>query len=131
MYNPDKACETMFTMLKKICEQRGISHHALAREAGMSTSTISYLMNGKTKPQIYTVLMLCNVLNVRISDLFDREDAREHETEIELVKICVTREEERILECYRSFPENKRKLLSTYLDMLEQYHGEDGVESGR
>lgn len=45
--------------------------HALANKAGISTSTISYLVNGKTKPQIYTILMLCNVLEVRISDLFD------------------------------------------------------------
>ena len=71
MYDPDKECKEMIETVKRLCEQKNITPHALAKQAGISTSTISYLVNGKTKPQVYTVLLLCNVLGVRISDLFD------------------------------------------------------------
>ena len=74
MYNPDEECKAMVAALKRLCEQKGMSPHALAREAGISTSTISYLMKGKTRPQVYTVLELCNVLGVSINELFDRPD---------------------------------------------------------
>lgn len=71
MYNPDKECKEMITAIQRLCEQKNMTLHALAKEAGISTSTISYLVNGKTKPQVYTILMFCNALGVRISDLFD------------------------------------------------------------
>lgn len=60
MYDPDKECKEMIETVKRLCEQKNITPHVLAKQAGISTSTISYLVNGKTKPQVYTVLLLCN-----------------------------------------------------------------------
>ena len=98
MYNPDEECKAMVAALKKLCEQKGMSPHALAKEAGISTSTISYLMKGKTRPQVYTVLELCNVLGVSINELFDRPDAdMSAETGIQYI----TCDEKNMLECYR------------------------------
>lgn len=54
MYDPDEECKAMIAEIKRLCEQMNLTPHALAKEAGISTSTISYLMNGKTKPQVYT-----------------------------------------------------------------------------
>lgn len=100
--------------------------HALAKEAGISTSTISYLVNGKTKPQVYTILMLCNVLGVRISDLFDNSAML---TEISSSGVqYITCEEEKLLDCYRGLSDEKRKLLRIYVDMLRQYEDELFVE---
>lgn len=79
MYNPDEECKTMVAALKKLCEQKGMSPHALAKEAGISTSTISYLMKGKTKPQVYTILELCNVLGISISVVRSRQSNRRME----------------------------------------------------
>ena len=59
MYDPDEECKAMIATIKRLCEQKNMTPHALAKEAGISTSTISYLVNGKTKPQVYTILMLC------------------------------------------------------------------------
>lgn len=42
MYNPDEECKAMVAALKKLCEQRGVSLHTVARKAGISTSTMSY-----------------------------------------------------------------------------------------
>lgn len=60
MYDPHdhEECRTMIATIKKLCEQKKMTPHALAKEVGISTSTISYLVNGKTKPQIYCKLRL-------------------------------------------------------------------------
>ena len=121
MYDPDKECKEMIEAVKRLCEQKNITPHALAKQAGISTSTISYLVNGKTKPQVYTVLLLCNVLGVRISDLFDTVAT----TEISESRVqYITYDEEKLLECYRELSDKKRELLRIYVDMLRQYEDE-------
>ena len=125
MYDPDKECKEMIETVKRLCEQKNITPHALAKQAGISTSTISYLVNGKTKPQVYTVLLLCNVLGVRISDLFDTVAT----TEISESRVqYITYDEEKLLECYRELSDKKRELLRIYVDMLRQYEDELFVE---
>lgn len=74
MYDPDEACRMMAASIKRICGQRGISPYALAKKAGISASSISYLLNGRTRPQVYTVLLICNALGVTIGELFDVEN---------------------------------------------------------
>ena len=121
MYDPDKECKEMIETVKRLCEQKNITPHALAKQAGISTSTISYLVNGKTMPQVYTVLLLCNVLGVRISDLFDTVAT----TEISESRVqYITYDEEKLLECYRELSDKKRELLRIYVDMLRQYEDE-------
>ena len=120
MYNPDEECKAMVVALKKLCEQKGMSPHALAKEAGISTSTISYLMKGKTRPQVYTVLELCNVLGVSINELFSRPDTYvTAETGIQYI----TCDEKNLLDCYRGLSDKKKELLRIYVDMLRQYKG--------
>ena len=55
MYDPENDCKKLVLKLKKLCEEKGKSSYMLAKEAGISPSTLSYLLNGKTKPQVYTV----------------------------------------------------------------------------
>lgn len=126
MYDPDEECKAMIAAIKRLCEQKNMSPHALAKEAGISTSTISYLLNGKTKPQVCTVLLLCNVLGVRISDLFDNNVVS---TEISESGVqYITCEEEKLLNCYRGFSDKKKEFLRIYVDMLQRYDDELFVE---
>lgn len=121
MYDPDEECKAMIVAIKRLCEQKNMTPHALAKEAGVSTSTISYLVNGKTKPQVYTILLLCNVLGVRISDLFDNVAT----TEISGLGVrYITWEEEKLLDYYRGLSDKKKELLRIYVDMLQQYEDE-------
>lgn len=123
MYDPDEECKAMIAAIRKLCEKRNMTTHALAKEAGISASTISNLVNGKTKPQVCTVLMLCHVLGVRISDLFDDGpvSAKNPGSGVQYI----TYEEERLLDCYRRLSDRKRELLGIYVDMLQQY--DDGL----
>lgn len=127
MYNPDEECKAMITAIKRLCEQKNITPHALAKEAGISTSTISYLVNGKTKPQVCTVLMLCNVLGVRIGDLFDNNVISTKISEPGIQHI--TCEEEKLINCYRGLSDKKKELLRIYVDMLERYDDRVFVEA--
>ena len=121
MYDPDEECKAMIVAIKRLCEQKNMTPHALAKEAGVSTSTISYLVNGKTKPQVYTIMLLCNVLGVRISDLFDNVAT----TEISGLGVrYITWEEEKLLDYYRGLSDKKKELLRIYVDMLQQYEDE-------
>lgn len=126
MYDPDEECKAMIATIKRLCEQKNMTPHALAKEAGISTSTISYLVNRKTKPQVYTILVICNVLGVRISDLFDNVAI----TEISGSGVqYITCEEEKLLDCYRGLSDKKRELLRIHVDMLRQYEDELLVEN--
>lgn len=73
MYNPDEDYQVMLAKLKTICQNKNITQYALAKATGMSTSSISCLMRGETKPYIYTVLTICDALNVTIADLLERQ----------------------------------------------------------
>lgn len=140
MYDVDEKCKSMVATIKKLCEEKNMTLHALAKEAGISTSTISYLINGKTKPQVYTVLMLCNVLDITISDLFDdhmvvqaeknpSEEDKVHTEKSESVLQYITSEENTLLDFYRNFSSQKKELLRIYMDMLWQYSGEIELKS--
>lgn len=110
MYNPDEDYQVMLAKLKTICQNKNITQYALAKATGMSTSSISCLMRGETKPYIYTVLTICDALNVTIADLLERQGYDENL--------------EGLIETYRCLsPENKR-MLKVYLDMLLHYNGE-------
>lgn len=126
MYDPDEECKEMIAAIKRLCEQKNMTPYALAKQAGISSSTISYLVNGKTKPQVYTILVLCNVLGVRISDLFDDETAP-----VEIIESrgqYITYEEKKVIDCYRGLSDKKKELLRIYMDMLRQYDEEFFVE---
>ena len=113
-YNPEQKCENLIRNIRKQCENHDISYYALAKEADVSTSTLHALMAGKTKPYMYTVYKLCNALDISIMDLLDDEDMPENTTELN------TKERE-IISSYRKFSRSKKRMLETYMRMLEQY----------
>lgn len=58
------------------------------------------------------MLMLCNVLGVKFSELFD-ENCVEADEE--------NKNEKMLLEVYRGLTDEKREMLRTYIDMLSKY----------
>ncbi|MGN0316263.1 MAG: helix-turn-helix transcriptional regulator [Fusicatenibacter sp.] len=125
-------------MIRKIeiyCRKKGMTHNALAKKAGISTSTLSYLLGGKSKPYVYTILQICNALGISLHDLVgdetkssllsDMEVDADGKLRIEEAEEPEESDEKRselvLCERYRGLPEQKQKLLLTYLEMLEQY----------
>lgn len=132
MYNPDEECKKIIDKIRIICRQKGITAYALAKKANISTSTVSYILNGKTKPQIYTLFQLCNALEASIHELLEHSDTEntvsgQSYSRNKLSETGLTADEEKLVECYRYLPEKKKEWLKMCMDMLRQY-GADNVQ---
>lgn len=112
MCDPEKEYKDMLEKLIMICKQKKVSQYYLAKHTGISTSSISALMKGETRPYIYTILLICNALGITLNDLLD-EDNIERD-----------KEERWLLAKYRLLTSEKKKLLKVYVDMLLQYEEE-------
>lgn len=65
-------------------------------------------MTGKTKPYVYTLILICNALEIPLATIFEESGN-------------VNSEEQEIVESYRMMGIEKRKLLRLYIEMLLQY----------
>ena len=74
MYNSKEKCKEIAQKFKQICEAKGTTPYKIAKKAGLSSSTVSCFLNGKTIPRIDTMMMLCNQLGVFITDFFDERE---------------------------------------------------------
>lgn len=59
--------------IKELMKVKGWNTYTLAMEAGLTTSTLYGVMNGRTQPTIVTIESLCIALNISLSDFFDVE----------------------------------------------------------
>ena len=54
--------------------QQNLSVRDLAAKSGISKSELSYIILGRTVPNIYTLHSICNALGISLSDFFDFDD---------------------------------------------------------
>lgn len=110
-YKDNEANETyqkMLTTLQRYCKEKKMTVYALAKATGLSTSSLSNLLKGNTKPYVYTLLLICEALSISITDLFAE-------------KAEPLKEEEKIISSYRKMSNKKKRMLVEYIKMLEQY----------
>lgn len=69
----DETYQKMLEKLREHCEREKMSIYALAKNTNLSTSSLSNLLNGKTKPYVYTLLLICDALSISITDLADKD----------------------------------------------------------
>lgn len=109
MYNVEAKCVELSRKFREISEANGSTPYKLARKAGISSSTISGFLKGKSKPRIDTLLIICNQLGIFMEE---RESMEQY-----------ARDEQELVKAYRSLSKEKRKQLSTYVKMLQEYSG--------
>lgn len=77
---------TYFTVRNRLialCYEKKISIHRLAIESAVAPSTIKNILYGKSQnPGIVTLKMLCDGLEISLTDFFDTEEFRNLEQEI-------------------------------------------------
>ncbi len=67
----------------ELCEQKNITIYRLALDSGVSQSTIKSILYGKSKnPGIVTLKMLCDGLEINISEFFNTEVFKNLEQEM-------------------------------------------------
>lgn len=111
MYNIQKKCTELAERLKKICEEKESTPYKIAKKAGISSSTMNDFLKGRSNPRIDTLLIICNQLEISMTDFFDEQ---EYIGEL-------TKNENNLIKAYRGLSKEKRKQLSIYINMLEQY----------
>ena len=109
MYTPDEDYQHILDKLNAIRKQKNISKYALAKATGMYTSSMSNLLNGKTKPYLYNMLLICNVLRIPLGELLEKDNCEN---------------EEWLISAYRTMTPEKQRMLQIYADMLLHYDRE-------
>lgn len=110
MYNPDKDYQYMLDKLNSIRKQKNMSKYALAKATGMSSSSMSNLLNGKTKPYLYNMLLICNAMHISMEELLQNKNYN-----------CEN--EEALISAYRDMTPQKQQMLQVFTDMLLKYDG--------
>ena len=117
MYDPNEECKAMIAALKELCQRKNMTPHGLAKKAGLSPSTVYAIWNGTAKPQVATILAVCNALDVKIGDLFDRNGGA--------ALGDITCEEEKLMESYERLSEENKEKFKEYIDVLSEFLDKD------
>lgn len=111
MYDAKEKCNEIAQRFKQLCDMRGVTPYKIAKKAGLSSSTVSCFLAGKSMPRVDTMLILCNQLEISISEFFEEREKLDLQSD----------EEKKIIETYRNLSMQRQKLLQIYLEMLLYY----------
>ena len=70
MYN----LKNMGLKIKQVRKKQGISQEKLAEMTNMNLKTIIRVENAQCSPSIDTIIKIANVLNIKVTDLFETHD---------------------------------------------------------
>ena len=77
------ARECVVNRIVQLCQERNMAINALARSSAVPPSTLKNIINGKSQnPGIVTIKMLCDGLDISLTEFFDTEEFRTLEQEI-------------------------------------------------
>ena len=96
--------------LEQLLREHGMRSAQLAREAGMSTSTLDDILKGKTNEYnvgVDKMLRISEILGVTVEELYDRGSAQEPDPE-----------EQRLIRCFRELNAEGREKAVEYLEDL-------------
>lgn len=77
-----KAC--VVNRIYQLIDEKQYTINGLARHAGLPPTTLKNILNGQSKnPGIITLKIICDGLDISLTDFFDTDDFRRLEQEIE------------------------------------------------
>ena len=62
--------------IRQLRERKGVSLRKLARLSGVGAATLSRIESGEANPRLSTLLQLADVLDVSVTDLFEKSSGR-------------------------------------------------------
>lgn len=61
--------------IQHLCKNEGISFYTLSYKSAVPMTTLMHIINCSTKnPGIFTLIKICNGLNITIKDFFDTKE---------------------------------------------------------
>lgn len=103
------------TLLRAL-KRAGMTQSRLAEQVGVTQAYISQICTGKRVPTVGTLERIGDCLNMTVEEFFS--DGAE--TAAQSDRMPLTREEARLLVCYRSMNSRNRKAVSMLAEQLRQ-----------
>lgn len=81
--------KTLGLKIKEIRKRQQISQEKLAEMTNMHLKTVMRVENAQCSPSIDTIIKIANVLNVKITDLFETHDFKTRNEIIDDIQNCI------------------------------------------
>ena len=98
--------------LRKILKQKGWTRYRLSKESGLSESTITNIFNRGNTPTIGTLEIICNSMNITLSQFFADNEMVELSPEqkklYDIWKLLTPEKKEASLQMMRAMNNNKQ-----------------------
>ena len=100
--------------IRQLCEVRGWTVYRLAKESGITFSTLCTMLNKSNLPSVPTLLKLCKGFEITLSQFFDYSNS----------DVVLTVEQTMLLSKLEDLSPNNRAAAEKYIDFLlsEQSH---------
>lgn len=94
--------------IKALCESRGWTSYRLAKESGITYSTLCTMLNKAYAPSISTLIKICNGFGITLAQFFDED----------FTNAAITPEQHEHLQLWESLTEENRTAAEKYLRFL-------------
>ncbi len=95
--------------LRQFMEQKGWTEYRLAKEAGLSQSTIANIFHRQTLPSIPTLQTLCQAFGITLSQFFAEGEA-----------VALSAEQAEVLAAYCRLTPRRQELVAAMLEELQK-----------
>lgn len=95
------------TRIRQLMDERGWSEYRLAKEAGLSQSTVTNIFKRNNAPTIPTLEALCRAFHITMAQFFTEGDD----------PIGLTEEQRRLLSTWSILTEEQQKGMLNFLDL--------------
>lgn len=94
--------------INTICKSRSWTYYRLAKESGITYSTLCTMLHKSNAPSIPTLIKICNGLGITLAQFFDTGDER----------VLLTQAQKTHLACWDNLSEENRKTVGKFIGFL-------------
>ena len=94
--------------LRHLMEQKGWTEYRLAKETGLSQSTIANIFHRQTLPSIPTLQTLCQAFGITLSQFFAENEP-----------VALSAEQTKMLAAYSCLTPKRQKLVAAMIEELQ------------
>lgn len=100
---------TVQQRIRELMEQRGWSEYRLAKESGLSQSTVTKIFDRNNLPTIPTLEAICKALHISLSEFFAEENE----------PLFLTPDQREHLSLWNRLDKNQQKLLDDFFKTIK------------
>ena len=94
--------------IKELMEKNGYNTYRLAKQSGISLSTLSSMFEHNTEPRIETLEKICSACNISVAQFFERSSRD------------ISAEQDEILKIFDSLSRKHKDMARSYLLFLSE-----------